>query len=145
MVGFRVLGMLVILIMIPINERSRWGRNLGRLVLSWANIWYLIFFDIFNLILVISLRSRYICKHAAGFFPVTLYVEDFNAFNPNQAYGNLLIPLIMLYSFCFVVIMKRKQKHVCLILVINEGLSNPLTVAKRKEKLWITFKVASFM
>ncbi|XP_076918635.1 diacylglycerol O-acyltransferase 2-like [Bidens hawaiensis] len=55
---FLVLGMLVILIVIPINERSRFGRALG---------WY-------------------ICKHAVGFFPVTLYVEDYKAFIPDQAY-----------------------------------------------------------
>lgn len=55
---FLVFGILVILIVIPINERSRWGRSL----------------------------ARYICKHAVGFFPVTLYVEDYKAFKPNEAY-----------------------------------------------------------
>ncbi|XP_024978021.1 diacylglycerol O-acyltransferase 2 [Cynara cardunculus var. scolymus] len=55
---FLVLGMLVILVVIPINDRSRSGRTLG----------------------------RFICKHAVGYFPVTLYVEDYKAFNPDQAY-----------------------------------------------------------
>ncbi|KAI3761817.1 hypothetical protein L1987_52239 [Smallanthus sonchifolius] len=53
-----VMGVLVILIVIPINDRSTWGRALG----------------------------RYICKHAVGFFPITLYVEDYKAFNPDQSY-----------------------------------------------------------
>ncbi|KAL7589887.1 hypothetical protein Lser_V15G39791 [Lactuca serriola] len=55
---FLVLGMLAILMVIPINESSRWGRALG----------------------------RYICKHAMGFFPVTLHVADYKSFNPDQAY-----------------------------------------------------------
>lgn len=55
---YLVLGVLAILIVIPINEKSKLGRALG----------------------------RYICKHAVGFFPVTLHVEDYKVFNPDQAY-----------------------------------------------------------
>ncbi|XP_023744238.1 diacylglycerol O-acyltransferase 2D [Lactuca sativa] len=55
---FLVLGILAILIAIPINEKSRSGRALG----------------------------RYICKHVIGFFPVTLHVEDYKAFESDQAY-----------------------------------------------------------
>ncbi|GJY57490.1 diacylglycerol O-acyltransferase 2D-like protein [Tanacetum coccineum] len=56
---FMVLGMLVVLIFIPVNDNNKWGLFL----------------------------ARYIFKNVAGYFPVTVYVEDIKAFNPNLAYG----------------------------------------------------------
>ncbi|KAK1372054.1 Acyltransferase [Heracleum sosnowskyi] len=53
-----VYGLLLILAVIPVDPNSQWGRNL----------------------------ARYICKHFYGYFPLTLYVEDINAFTPDQAY-----------------------------------------------------------
>ncbi|MED6123264.1 Diacylglycerol O-acyltransferase 2 [Stylosanthes scabra] len=51
-------GFLVVLVVIPVHDKSRLGRRL----------------------------SRFINKHACSYFPVTLHVEDINAFDPNRAY-----------------------------------------------------------
>ncbi|KAK8950496.1 Diacylglycerol O-acyltransferase 2 [Platanthera guangdongensis] len=54
----RVLALLLLFMVIPLNDENKWGRKL----------------------------SMFICKHAVGYFPVTLHVEDIKAFDPNQSY-----------------------------------------------------------
>ncbi|KAH7674014.1 Diacylglycerol acyltransferase protein [Dioscorea alata] len=56
--GLAVLALQLFFMVIPLNEKSSLGRRL----------------------------ARFICKYAAGYFPLTLHVEDLQAFDPNQAY-----------------------------------------------------------
>ncbi|KDP24913.1 hypothetical protein JCGZ_24291 [Jatropha curcas] len=53
-----VVGLLLVFMIIPINDGSRLGRRL----------------------------CRYICRHACSHFPITLHVEDINAFRSDRAY-----------------------------------------------------------
>ncbi|KAK7386591.1 hypothetical protein VNO78_26924 [Psophocarpus tetragonolobus] len=51
-------GLLFVLVLIPVNQNSVFGRKL----------------------------SKYICNHVCTYFPITLHIEEAKAFHPNHAY-----------------------------------------------------------
>ncbi|KAJ4793945.1 Diacylglycerol O-acyltransferase 2 [Rhynchospora pubera] len=57
-IALMVLAVQVFFMVIPLNDKNEFGRKL----------------------------SRFICKYAAGYFPITLHVENINAFDPKQTY-----------------------------------------------------------
>lgn len=88
----RVIAVQLFFMVIPIDDKSKFGRKLSRwgenkslsdnsrdfhLVMFWLVICCLCFY-------------RFICKYACGYFPITLHLEDYNAFDPKQTYGEIL-------------------------------------------------------
>ncbi|GJM99881.1 hypothetical protein PR202_ga17020 [Eleusine coracana subsp. coracana] len=53
-----VVALQLFFMFVPVNDRDRWGRGI----------------------------ARFICRHAMGYFPITLHVEDYKAFDGNRAY-----------------------------------------------------------
>ncbi|KAG4939062.1 hypothetical protein GLYMA_16G115700v4 [Glycine max] len=66
--AFLLFGLLFVLMVIPVDEKSKFGRKLSR---RKKKIW---------------VCFRYICKHVCAYFPITLHVEDMKAFHPSRAY-----------------------------------------------------------
>ncbi|XP_014756700.1 diacylglycerol O-acyltransferase 2D isoform X1 [Brachypodium distachyon] len=64
-----VLGTQLFFMLVPVSDKSRLGRKI----------------------------ARFISKYVIGYFPVTLHVEDYNAFDPKRAYGELP-PLVFGYE-----------------------------------------------
>ncbi|GJN28891.1 hypothetical protein PR202_gb17063 [Eleusine coracana subsp. coracana] len=59
-----VVALQLFFMFVPVNDRDRWGRGIA------------------------SIRRvcRFICRNAMGYFPITLHVEDYKAFDSNRAY-----------------------------------------------------------
>ncbi|KAG0490365.1 hypothetical protein HPP92_007228 [Vanilla planifolia] len=53
-----VFALQLFFMIIPLNDKNKWGMKL----------------------------SRFICKYAIGYFPLTLHVDDIKAFHPNESY-----------------------------------------------------------
>ncbi|KAM0903139.1 hypothetical protein ACQ4PT_018919 [Festuca glaucescens] len=53
-----VVALQLVFMVIPLNDEDKWGRKIG----------------------------RFICRYAMGYFPISLHVEDFKAFDPTRAY-----------------------------------------------------------
>ncbi|PNT75993.1 hypothetical protein BRADI_1g42650v3 [Brachypodium distachyon] len=53
-----VVALQLFFMVIPLNDEDKWGRKI----------------------------ARFICRYAMGYFPISLHVEDYEAFDPNRAY-----------------------------------------------------------
>jgi len=56
--AFLVLGFLLTLVLIPVEENSEWGQRL----------------------------AKFVCYHGSRYFPITVIIENMKAFNPSNAY-----------------------------------------------------------
>ncbi|AQL03435.1 Diacylglycerol O-acyltransferase 2 [Zea mays] len=56
----------------PVNDRDKWGQSV----------------------------ARFICRHAMGYFPITLHVEDYKSLDPSRAYGMLPKTCFSIHGCC---------------------------------------------
>lgn len=62
---------------------------------------FLLLYDKDCILIAFDNKCRYICRYACCYFPVTLHVEDINAFHPDRAYGIYFICGIFFHQCSF--------------------------------------------
>jgi hypothetical protein len=108
-----VLATQLFFVFVPVNDKDKLGRKIARFSSSSFDSFHsrYRFFPSRGTGYLIWHYAicRFICRYVIGYFPVSLHVEDYNAFDPNRAFGELILTAFFPFLDCRIIVSSSFQ------------------------------------